>query len=192
MDIEELTMKPLEHADLLTVLKAVADASRLKILGLLSQRELSVGAIAHELALSEPTISHHLSRLVEVDFVSVRHAGTSRIYSLNGDEVARFQKSMATQPIASLPPSDATHSAETAKILKSFVKHGRLVKIPDSLKKRRVVLEWLVAMLERGRRYPEKEINAFLKQFHEDFATLRRELIDGQYMRRENSIYWRI
>ena len=82
--------------------------------------------------------------------------------------------------------------AERTKILRSFVKDGRLVKIPEALKKRRVVLEWLVDMLDRRKRYTEKEINAFLERFHEDFATLRRELIDRQYMRREDSIYWRI
>ncbi len=179
-------------AGLLPVLKAIADGSRLRILGLLAQRELSVGTIANELALSEPTISHHLGRLTDVDFVAVRQAGTSRFYRLNVDAVARFQRSLATQTAS--PPVDASsaESAERAKILRSFVKEGRLVKIPEALKKRRVVLEWLVDMLDGRKRYTEKEINAFLKRFHEDYATLRRELIDRQYMRREESIYWRI
>ncbi len=177
---------------LLPVLKAIADGSRMKILGLLAQRELSVGAIASELSLSEPTISHHLARLTDVDFVAVRQSGTSRFYSLNVDAVARFQRSLATQPIVAPVDPSSSESAERTKILRSFVKDGRLVKIPEALKKRRVVLEWLVDMLDRRKRYTEKEINAFLKRFHEDFATLRRELIDRQYMRREDSIYWRI
>ncbi len=178
--------------ELLPVLKAIADGSRLRILGLLAQHELSVGAIAGELSLSEPTISHHLGRLTDVDFVSVRQAGTSRFYRLNVDAVARFQRSLATQTAVAPPVDAAPGSAERAKVLKAFVKEGRLVKIPEALKKRRVVLEWLVEMLDRRKRYTEKEINAFLKRFHEDFATLRRELIDRQYMRREESIYWRI
>jgi predicted transcriptional regulator len=178
--------------DLLAVLKALADGSRLRILGLLSRREMSVGAIAQELALSEPTISHHLARLVSVDFVRARHVGTSHIYSLDADRLAGFQRALATRSmIAPATGEAATGSAESAKVLKSFVKNGKLVKIPEALKKRRVVLAWLVDKLEFGRRYPEKEVNAFLKQFHEDFATLRRELVDGQFMRREESIYWR-
>ncbi len=177
--------------ELLAILKALADGSRLRILGLLSQREMSVGAIAHEMALSEPTISHHLHRLVGVGFVSARAVGTSRIYALDQERLSGFQRSLAT---CSLVPVDgiAGETAEDAKVLKSFVKNGRLVKIPESLKKRRVVLGWLVGMLEHGRRYAEKEITAFLGKFHEDFATLRRELVDGRYLRRENAIYWRI
>ena len=177
--------------ELLAILKALADGSRLRILGLLARSEMSVGAIADEMALSEPTISHHLHRLVAVGFVSARAVGTSRIYALDEERLSGFQRSLATR---SLVPTDeiAGETAEDAKVLKTFVRNGRLVKIPESLKKRRVVLAWLVGMLEQGRRYAEKEINAFLKQYHEDFATLRRELVDGQYMRRENAIYWRI
>ena len=184
----------MDHAtepDLLKVLKTLADASRLKILGLLSQRELNVGAIAAELALTEPTISHHLARLVGVSFVKVRKAGTQRIYSLDVDHVAAFQKALGAQTT----PAPAAHHGvddDARKVLQTFVKDGRLTKIPDMLKKRFVILEWLVGQLEFERKYPEREINAFLKRFFDDFATLRRELVDRQLMKRENAVYWRV
>jgi hypothetical protein len=177
--------------DLLKVLKTLADASRLKILGLLSQRELNVGAIAQELALTEPTISHHLGRLVAVDFVKVRKAGTQRIYSLDVDHVAAFQRALGAQTTP-LPDAHRGADDEAKKVLKAFIKDGKLVKIPETLRKRRVILEWLVSQLEFRRKYPERDINAFLKRFHEDFATLRRELVDRQLMARENAVYWRI
>ncbi len=184
-------MQDITAPDLLKTLKTLADASRLKILGLLSQRELNVGAIAKELALTEPTISHHLSRLVDIDFVKMQKAGTNRIYSLDVDRVAEFQKHLVEQTIpqhgASLSGKD-----EKAKILKSFVKDGKLIKIPEMLKKKRIILQWIVAHLDFDKQYSEKEMNSFLKQFHGDFATLRRELVDRQFMRRENSVYWRI
>jgi len=47
----------------------------------------------------------------------------------------------------------------------------------------------MVKGLEFRKVYPEKEINEYLKQFHDDFATLRRELIMCQYMYRENNQY---
>jgi hypothetical protein len=40
-----------------------------------------------------------------------------------------------------------------------------------------------------GEKYKEKDLNAYIQQFHEDFATLRREFIIHQFMYRENSIY---
>jgi hypothetical protein len=47
----------------------------------------------------------------------------------------------------------------------------------------------MALQLEKGRKYSEKELNAFIKNFHEDFATIRREFIMHQIMFRENEIY---
>lgn len=55
-----------------------------------------------------------------------------------------------------------------------FTKEGRLKHVPAQLKKKLIVLEHLVSHLEQGRKYAEKEINEFIKQYHEDFATIRR------------------
>lgn len=70
-----------------------------------------------------------------------------------------------------------------------FTQDGKLKHIPSQLKKKLIVLEHLVAELEKGRPYAEKELNTILKNFHPDFATLRRELIMHQYMFRENEVY---
>ena len=48
---------------LLAFFKALADESRLRIVGLLAEREYSVQALAQALALKEPTVSHHLAVL---------------------------------------------------------------------------------------------------------------------------------
>lgn len=76
-------------------------------------------------------------------------------------------------------------------VLNTFIENGRINKIPQMRKKRLVILQWLVNQLELERRYPEKEINTFLLQFHEDFATLRREFIACKLMAREDNVYWR-
>lgn len=86
---------------------------------------------------------------------------------------------------------DISEPEFSRRVLDTFVENGRLNKIPQMRKKRLVVLQWLVAQLERGRRYEEKEINTFLLQFHEDFATLRREFIACKLMARDNAVYWR-
>ena len=38
--------------------------------------------------------------------------------------------------------------------------------------------------------YSEKEVNEILKQYHEDYATLRRELIDMHFLDRKKGLYW--
>jgi DNA-binding HxlR family transcriptional regulator len=183
-----------EVSEMVRVLKALADATRLKILGLLSERELSVGAIAEALKLTEPTISHHLGRLAGVDLVTMTKLGNTHAYSLNETNLRKFQKHFDVTPFEE--PSVANvltkAEAETQRILRSFVSEGRLVKIPEMLKNRRVILRWLVEQLDPVREYHEKEINTFLKRFHEDFATLRRELVDNQFMIRRDSVYWRL
>jgi hypothetical protein len=52
------------------------------------------------------------------------------------------------------------------------------------------VLTWLAGRFEPGRRYAEREVNEIIKRHHEDSATLRRELIDGGWMEREDGVYW--
>ncbi len=72
----------------------------------------------------------------------------------------------------------------------TFIKDGRLVSIPAQYKKRRYVMEELARSFEWGRLYDEKEVNAIFKTFHDDHASLRREMIDQRIMMRENGRYW--
>jgi len=76
------------------------------------------------------------------------------------------------------------------RVLRQAFEGERLKQIPVSRKKRDVILNWLAGRFEIGRRYPEKELNAIIKRYHEDSATLRRELINGGWMEREQGIYW--
>jgi hypothetical protein len=59
-------------------------------------------------------------------------------------------------------------------------------------KKKLVILKKIAAQFERGRRYPEKELNEILKDIFEDFATIRRYLIEYGFMERTNDCreYW--
>ncbi|MNR41720.1 hypothetical protein D3C85_1601430 [compost metagenome] len=70
-----------------------------------------------------------------------------------------------------------------------FAKDGHLKQIPAQLKKKLIVLEYMVSKLDPGHKYGEREINEFIKPMHEDYATLRRELIMHQFMYRENEEY---
>lgn len=75
-------------------------------------------------------------------------------------------------------------------MLKTFVQDGRIVKMPLAEGKRLVILRWVLNQLE-DRRYREREVSERLKAFFDDYATLRRELINHRLMKRENGIYWK-
>jgi len=49
-----------------------------------------------------------------------------------------------------------------------------------------------VGEFEPERHYPEREVNQILIDFHEDVATLRREMIGHGLMEREKGIYRRV
>ena len=68
-------MTEADQTSLLAFFKAMANESRLKIVGLLAQRERSVQELAELLALKEPTVSHHLAVLKDLGLVSVRAEG---------------------------------------------------------------------------------------------------------------------
>ncbi len=67
--------------------KAIGDPSRLRILSLLARGELSVGDIAHQLGLAQPTVSRHLGILRDADIVFDRRDGQQVFYRLNRETV---------------------------------------------------------------------------------------------------------
>lgn len=77
------------------------------------------------------------------------------------------------------------------QILQRFVSGGRLVLMPTRRSKRLVVLDHVAQSFEVGRTYPEAEVNATLETFHEDYAALRRYLVDEGFLTRETGVYWR-
>lgn len=79
-----------------------------------------------------------------------------------------------------------------AAVLRAFIRDGRLVQLPATWSKRRVVLEHIVAAFEPGVRYPERAVDAVLRAWHPDHATLRRYLVDEELMAREAGEYWRV
>jgi hypothetical protein len=79
-----------------------------------------------------------------------------------------------------------------AGVLRAFIVDGRLRRMPAARGKRRVVLKHIVASFEPGVKYPEREVDALLRAWHPDHATLRRCLVDEELMAREGGRYWRI
>ena len=67
---------------LLEFFKAMADESRLRIIGLLATGERSVQELAAALGLKEPTVSHHLAILKRQGLVTARAEGTTRWHAL--------------------------------------------------------------------------------------------------------------
>jgi hypothetical protein len=70
-------------------------------------------------------------------------------------------------------------------VLATFMPAGRLLSLPARRKKRMVVLRWLAELFRPARRYTEAEVNELLGRYHEDFASLRRFLVDEELLQRQ-------
>jgi hypothetical protein len=82
-------------------------------------------------------------------------------------------------------------TADADLILQRFFRDGRLLQVPRQQAKRRVVLNHLASSFEPGVRYSEKEVNEELRKVYDDYAALRRYLVDEDFLAREAGIYWR-
>lgn len=174
--------------------KTLGDITRVRIVALLRNGPLHGQALAEKLGVSPPTITHHMTKLREVDLIYERREKNTIYFYLN--EKSLNQQAEGILGIGGGGAGSA--SSELAQELDSqkqtvlrnfFTKEGRLKHLPAQQKKKRFVLEYLVEGLKPNTKYTEKEINEHIKQFHEDYATIRREFIMHQYMYRENEIY---
>ena len=181
-----------QFQQLLSFFKVLGNESRLKILGLLANQERSVGELAALLDLREPTVSHHLAAMKELDLVNVRAEGNNRIYWLNAKALESMSKDiLSPAKLADIAPTEGADRWEQ-KVLSTFVENGRITQLPSRRKKQLVIMQWVVDQFEYDVRYPEAELNERLKELNEDFASLRRYLIDHHLMSREKNVYWRI
>jgi hypothetical protein len=91
-------------------------------------------------------------------------------------------------------PAPAEHGdapPDAGRVLRAFVRDGRLTSIPAARSKRIVVLDLLAQEFDPGRRYSEAVVNLILGRFNADVAALRRYLVDEGFLEREHGEYWR-
>jgi hypothetical protein len=171
--------------------KALGDLTRIRIIALLQQGPLHGQAIAGKLGLKAPTITHHMAKLREVGLIKERRDKNTIYFSLNTKILEMSSKAILTVGLGGSSRMEmvVTEEERAAIINNFFTKEGQLKTFPAQRKKKLVVLAHMIRSLEFGKVYQEKEINEYLKKFHEDYATLRRELIMCQFMYRENNQY---
>ena len=180
---------------LLQFFKALADANRLRIVGLLARRPHSVEELAAVLELRPSTVSHHVAKLAGAGLVTAQVQGHSHLYALDTEALEGLaRKLLATDELSSVA-SDRDGDAWDDKVLATFTgPDGRLKAMPMQRKKFEAILRRVVRGFEPGRSYVGKEVDDELRRWSDDVATLRRGLVDHRMMDRERdgSRYWRV
>ena len=169
------------------ILRALADPDRLAIAGLLARGARTVNDLQEALALPRRRLQTHLTKLTA--------AGVARL----DDDRTTYRLDPGTLRWAAEqvgPPRDAGMALGAANedeeaVLKTFFRSGRLTEVPMKRTKRLIVLERIALEFEPGRRYDEKEVNVVVGAFFNDFAAVRRYLVDEGFLDRDHGVYWR-
>ncbi len=182
------------NEELVTFFKALADSNRLKILGLLAQQAYSGEELAALLDLKPSTVSHHLSKLVETGIVTARAEGYYTVYGLDQKALEGITRGIFSSEQMVAAAADVDADAYDRKVLADYLlPSGRIKTIPAQRKKLEAVLRHVAKAFDPGKRYSEKKVNEILAKFHEDTASLRRELVGTGLLGREGGggDYWK-
>ena len=176
-------------SETLTVLKALADDTRIKILRALCERDMYVELLAERLQLTPATVSFHMKKLTAAGLVDSRREQYYTVYSLRGEVFSLTLREL-------ILPRESADTAERLreemyrrKVLKSFMPNGYCKVMPAQVKKRQIVYEEIYSQFKPGATYTEKEVNETIMRMHDDYCTVRRAFVGMGWMSRDKGIY---
>ena len=192
-------MKNEKLQNMLRFFKALADESRLKIIGILATQECSVEELAVLLELKEPTISHHLTKLKQLELVRMRPEGNTHFYQLDKEVWQTMSEEVFNAEKITSFADDVNLRSWEMIVLNTYIEGDfqnsesvqYLREIPNASKKRLTILKWIIEKFEMGVSYPLDTVDEILKRYYPDFETLREALIDSRLMQEDNGMYWR-
>jgi hypothetical protein len=164
----------------------LADDDRRRVVAALVLGALDLDDVRRSTGLDARSAARAVQRLVDAGLVL---RGDDGVLHLLGEAFAAAARAEAAR--APRPDEHADQPADVGRVLRAFVRDGRLLSIPAARPKRLVVLDWVAQRFEPGRRYSEHMINLMLAQVHPDTAALRRYLVDEGVLSRERGDYWR-
>ena len=173
----------------ISLFKCLADKSRIQILKSLMEEDMYVERLSERLGLTPATVSFHLKKLVDAGAVTSRKEQYYTIYAINGEVFNVSILDILREKSEEKSLQDERDEAYRRKVIDAFFEYGKLKSIPSQRKKELIVLQEIAKSFEPGRDYTEREINIIIADFHDDFCTIRRDMIAEHILVRENSIY---
>ena len=180
------------ETEAIALFKALADKSRLQILKSLALEDMYVERLAQRLDLTPATISFHLKKLSQAGAVSSHKSQYYTMYALNREVLNTGILDLILEKSDEAETQAQRDAAYRQKVIDSFFEYGKLKSIPVQRKKERVILEFLAEKFEFGRIYTEREVNLIIADFHDDFCTLRRDMIAEKLLDRSREGYWKV
>ena len=182
----------MKESEALLLFKCLSDRSRLQILKSLAIEDMYVERLAQRLDLTPPTISFHLKKLAEAGAVTGTKNQYYTVYSLNRELFKGSMLDIILEESDEASQQQQREEEYRRKVIESFFEGGKLKSIPAQRKKERIILERIAESFEAGRDYSEREVNIIIADFHDDFCTIRRDMIADKLLSRENGVYHKI
>ena len=182
----------MNEAEAIRLFKCLSDKSRIQILKSLAIEDMYVERLSERLGLSAPTISFHLKKLSDAGAVTSYRSQYYMMYSLNQNI---FKISILDILKEQSDEADLQQQRDIEyrqKVIDTFFEYGKLKSIPAQQKKKRIVLEVIAQAFEYDRIYSEREVNILIANFHDDFCTIRRDMVGEKILNRDTRGYWRI
>ena len=180
------------EAEAISLFKCLADKSRLQILKSLAVEDMYVERLAERLGLTASTISFHLKKLSDAGAVTSYKNQYYMMYSLNKDIFQTSILEILQQESAEAQKQAQRDANYRQRVIDAFFEYGKLKSIPAQRKKERIVLEVIAEAFDFDRIYSEREVNIIIADFHDDFCTIRRDMISERLLDRNGAEYWRV
>ncbi|MBQ9858421.1 MAG: metalloregulator ArsR/SmtB family transcription factor [Oscillospiraceae bacterium] len=177
-------------AEAVRLFKCLADKSRLQILRSLTLEDMDAERLAERLDLTPATISFHMKKLMEAGVVSSYKQQYYTFYTLHREVFDTPIMDIIVGASEEAETQDKREAEYRRRVIESFFEYGKLKSIPVQRKKERIILEEIAKYFEVGKVYTEREVNIIIADFHDDFCTIRRDMISEKIMAREDGKYW--
>jgi Trp operon repressor len=158
---------------------------------------LSDREIATELGVAQSTIRNHRYKLREKEKQAKLFLAMMDLLSKNTNKkINKLDKGVicdAHKTATTLDDRFNITDKEKADVIKTYMDENKALKsYPAKEKKKIIVLEEIARNFTKGKSYSEKEVNRILKRVYEDYATIRRALIEYGFIERSKdcSNYW--
>jgi hypothetical protein len=175
---------------LLNFFKVMANEQRLKIAVALMTTPAYASDLAKQFGLKDAAVLEHLAALRSLNLVVARTHNQQTVYTFDHKALYALNRTVLSRE-GQPTPVDNLASEEDRRALRPFFDGERLVTFPENPKKFKLLLTWLITQFDEGVRYTEKQVNEIITRYYDDYATLRRGLIDEQLMERDHGVYWR-
>ncbi len=182
----------MKQEDALKIFKSLSDMSRLRIMQSLTQGEMYTELLAERLGLTPSTVSFHMKKLEEAGLVVSRKDQYYTVYSLNRDVLKESLFNVAVSEKEQIDELEEREKDYRRKVIDTFFEYGKLRSIPVQRKKKRICYEVIAENLTPGKVYSEKELNGIIAPIHEDYCTIRRDMISEGILKRNGNKYVRL